>query len=198
MRRLVVLVVGLLLFAGVVAELLAPSWVAAQAEAAIAEGSGDRVAVDVEVSGPPLLLPVALSGEVASWIVRVSEVAGTPVPVDVVVDLDEVTLDRGALVRGDVRVTAVDRARATVTVDLASAVPPALQPFADRLAEAGLTRLLEAVGGDQVTQRGGDLVIGGFAVPLVEGSCDVTADGGVVTSRCDLAEIPAWLLSALE
>ncbi len=180
------------------AELLAPQWVASQAEDAIAEESDGRVAVDVDVSGPPLLVPVALDGQVESWTMRLSRVGGREIPVEVFVDLEQVTLDRGRLVRGDVVVTAVERARATVRADLSEAIPPALQPMADRLAEVGLGRLLEAVGGETVVEQGGALVVGDLSLPLVEGSCEVTSDDLVVTTRCDLAEIPPLLLAAFD
>ncbi len=197
MRKFVGIVVVLLVLVGL-AELLAPQWVASQAEDAVAEESDGRVAVDIDVSGPPLLVPVAISGQVESWTMQLSRVGGREIPVDVFVDLDQVTLDRGRLVRGDVVVTAVERARATVRADLSEAIPPALQPMADRLAEVGLERLLEAVGGETVVQRGGALVVGDLSLPLVTGSCEVTADDLVVTTRCDLAEIPPLLLAAFD
>lgn len=195
MRKLLSLV-GLLAIVVVAAELAAPSWVAARAEAAVAEETRQRVTVDVEVSGPPLLVPVAIDGEVDSWTMQVSQVAGQTVPVDVVVELDEVQLDRGRLLRGDVTVTGVERARVTVQVDLSGALPEALQPMAGRLAEVGLPRLLGALGEGTVEQQGGALVLGELSLPLVEGSCAVTGDDSVVTATCDLSEVPPILLRA--
>lgn len=197
MRKLVGLVIVLAVLVGL-AELVAPQWVAARAEEAVAAESDGQVAVDVDVSGPPLLVPVALSGQVESWTMRLSRVAGVEVPVEVFVDLEQVTLDRGRLVRGDVVVTAVDRARATVRADLSESIPPTLQPMADRLADVGLERLLEAVGGQSVAQQGGVLVVGDVELPLVEGSCDVSTDDLVVTTHCDLAEVPSFLLAAFD
>lgn len=195
--RLVVVLAAL----GLVAELLAPSWVASRAEAAITEETEGRVTVDVDVSGPPLLLPVARDGTVERWTLDLQQVAGTDVggrgvDLDATVDLHEVVLDRGRLVRGDVVVTHVGQADATVRIDLSEQVPEALQPFADRLAEAGLARLLEATGGGTVEQRGGALVFGDLELPLVDGACDVTSDDLVVTAHCALAEVPPLLLRA--
>lgn len=197
MRRLFG-VVGVLAVLVVAAELVAPEWVAARAEAAISEETGDRAAVEVDVSGPPLLTPVLATGQVEWLALYLSELGGQRVPVDVTVELDGVTLDRGRLLRGDLRVTEVDRAQAVVYVDLSGAVPPALQPMADRLAEVGLPRLLEAVGGGAVSQVDGELVLGDLSLPLVDGSCSVSADEGVVITACDLAEVPPWLLTALD
>lgn len=195
MRKLLGLVVVLAVLVGV-AELLAPQWVATRAEDKVAAESEGRITVDIDVSGPPLLVPVAVDGRVASWTMRLSRAASREVPVEVLVDLQQVTLDRGRLVRGDVVVTAVERAGATVVADLSESVPPALQPMADRLADVGLERLLEAVGGRAVTQQGGSLVVGDVSLPLVEGSCEVTTDDLVVTTHCDLADVPSFLLAA--
>ena len=189
----VALAVAVLLVA---AEVLMPPWVEAQAEAAVAEETGGRLTVDVEVYGPPLVLPVAIDGTVPHWSVELTRVADRDVPVEVVVDLHEVALDRGRLVRGDVVVTDVARAEATVVVDLSDAVPDALVPMADQLAEVGLPRLLEAVGDGVVRRRGGALVLGDLALPLVDGSCEVTSEALVVTARCELAEVPGVLLRA--
>lgn len=197
MRRLALLV-GVLAILLVAAELAAPAWVAARAEAAVAAETDDAVAVDVDVSGPPLLVPVAISGTVDSWSLRLARVAGQDVPVEVVVDLDDVVLDRGQLLRGAVRVTDVDRARVRVRIDLSGSLPPLLQPFADRLAEVGLEQLLGAVGDGAVARRGDELVVGDLGLPLVDGSCSVTADEGVVVTRCDLAEVPPLLLAAFD
>lgn len=197
MRKLVGLVIVLAVLVGV-AELLAPQWVAARAEQKVAAESEGRVTVDIDVSGPPLLIPVAVSGEVESWTMRLSRVASREIPLEVFVDLERVTLDRGRLVKGDVVVTDVDRARVTVRADLSESVPPALQPMADRLAEVGLGRLLEAVGGQAVAERGGALVVGDLSLPLVEGSCEVSTDDLVVTTRCDLAEVPSFLVAAFD
>lgn len=178
-----------------VAELLAPAWVASQAEAAVAQESGGRVEVDVDVSGPPLLVPVLASGQVESWSVRLQEVAGRQLPVTVVLDLDGVVLDRGRLLRGDVTVEAVDDARATVQVDLSGSVPPALQGLADRLAGAGLEPLLDALAGE----GGGEaLVLGELSIPLVPASCEVTSADLVVTARCELRTVPSFLLAPFD
>lgn len=189
------LVVAVLL---VVAEVLVPPWVEDQAEAAVAEETGGNLTVDVEVSGPPLVLPVAVDGIVSRWSLELARVADRDVPVEVVVDLHEVTLDRGRLVRGDVVVTEVARADATVVVDLSDEVPEALMPVVDRLADVGLSRLLEGVGDGVVQRRGGALVLDDLSLPLVDGSCDVTNETLVVTTRCELAEVPPVLLRAFQ
>lgn len=197
MRKLVGLVIVLAVLVGL-AELVAPQWVEARAEQAVEAESDGQVAVDIDVSGPPLLIPVALSGEVESWTMRLSQVAGLEVPIEVFVDLEQVTLDRGRLLRGDVVVTAVDHALATVRADLSDSIPPALQPMADRLADVGLERLLEAVGGEAVGHQGGALVVGGVSLPLVEGSCEVSTEDLIVTTHCELAEVPSFLLAAFD
>lgn len=188
-----VLVAAVLL---VVAEVLVPPWVEDQAEAAVAEETNGRLTVDVEVSGPPLVLPVAVDGTVQSWSIELARVADRAVPVEVVVDLREVVLDRSRLVQGDVVVTEVARADATVVVDLSGNVPDALEPMVDRLADVGLAQLLEAVGDGVVQRRGGALVLGDLALPLVDGGCEVTNETLVVTTRCELAEVPPVLLRA--
>lgn len=189
MRRLALLAVVLAAAVGV-AELLAPSWVAARAETAVREQSSGRVEVDVDVSGPPLLVPVLASGQVESWSVRLTEVAGRQLPVTVVVDLDGVVLDRGRLLRGDVAVEEVDHARATVRLDLSGSVRPALRGMADRLAAAGLDSMVE---GD-----GEALVLGELSIPLVPASCDVTSADLVVTARCELRTVPSFLLAPVD
>lgn len=197
MRRLLGLVVVLAVLVGV-AELLAPAWVAAQAEQAVAAETADRVQVDVEVSGPPLLLPVATSGTVDRWRMHVTQVAGREVPVEVVIDLEDVELDRGRLLRGDVVVRSVDTARATIRFDLSGSVPPALQGMADRLAEVGMGPLFDALGGDQVGGADDQLVLGELSVPLVPGSCQLASQDLVVTADCELREVPGFLLAAFD
>ena len=195
MRALVrlVLVVAVLLVA---AEAVVPQWVERQAEAAVAEETRGQVTVDVDVSGPPLVLPVLLDGTVARWTVALRRVADVDVPLEVAVDLHEVALDRSRLVRGDVVVTDVASATATVVVDLSTEVPEALVPVVDQLAEVGLGRLLEATGGGVVDRRGDVLVVGDFELPLVGGDCEVTSETLVVTTHCELAEVPPLLLRA--
>lgn len=196
--RLLLFLVAVVAAVVVAAELAAPNWVAAQAEAAIAAETEQRIAVDIDVSGPPLLIPVAINGTVDTWSMQLREVAGQDIPVDVVLDLDDVVLDRGRLARGDVVVRDVASATVLVRMDLSGSIPEALQPFADRLAEAGLPLLLEAVGGGRVQQGEGALVMGDVRLPIVEGSCTTESSGGVVTTRCRLSEIPAFVLNALQ
>ena len=197
MRKLAGLVV-LLAVVVVAAELVAPSWVASQAEAAVAAETGDRVEVDVDVSGPPLLVPVFASGTVDQWTLEIVRVVGRDLPVQVVVELDDVTLDRARLLRGDVVVTAVDAARARLEVDLSGAVPPPLQRFADRAAEAGFGPLLDALGSEQVGGSDDELVLGDLRLPLVPGSCEVASQDLVVTARCELTQVPPFLLGAFD
>lgn len=196
MRRLLALV-GVLVALLVAAELAAPAWVAAQAEQAVAAETSDRVRVDVDVSGPPLLVPVLATGTVEQWQMQIVQVVGRDLPVEVVVDLDDVRLDRGRLLRGDVVVTAVDEARARLQVDLSGTVPAPLQHLADRAARAGVGQLLDALGSEQVGGGDDELVLGGLTLPLVPGSCDITSQDLVVTARCQLTEVPSFLLAAL-
>lgn len=197
MRKLFGLVL-LLAAVLVAAELAAPSWVASQAEAAVAAETRDRVEVDVDVSGPPLLVPVFASGSVEQWSMEVTRVVGRDLPVEVVIDLHDVTLDRGRLLRGDVVVTAVDEARARIEVDLSGAVPPALQRFADRAAQAGFGPLLDALGSEEVGGSDDELVLGDIRLPLVPGSCEVTSQDLLVTARCRLTQVPSFLLAAFD
>ena len=197
MRKLFGLV-GVLVAALVVAELAAPAWVAGQAEQAVAESTRDRVTVDVDVSGPPLLLPVMTSGTVDRWSMQVVQVVGQDLPVEVVIELDGVTLDRGRLVRGDVVVTAVDEASARVQLDLSGAVPAPLQRLADRAAQARFGPLLDALGSEQVGGSDDELVLGDITLPLVPGSCEVTSQDLVVTGRCRLTQVPSFLLAAFD
>lgn len=197
MRKLFGLVL-LLAAVLVAAELAAPSWVASQAEAAVAAETRDRVEVDVDVSGPPLLVPVFASGSVEQWSMEVTRVVGRDLPVEVVIDLHDVTLDRGRLLRGDVVVTAVDEARARIEVDLSGAVPPALQRLADRAAQAGFGPLLDALGSEEVGGSDDELVLGDIRLPLVPGSCEVTSQDLLVTARCRLTQVPSFLLAAFD
>lgn len=182
----------------VVAEVLVPPWVEDQAEAAIEAETRGRLTAEVEVSGPPLVLPVAVDGTVERWSVDLQRVADRDVPVEVGVDLHEVELDRTRLLRGDVVVTDVATATTTVRIDLSGNIPEVLEPMVDRLAEVGLSRLLEATGGGVVGMRGGALVVDDLELPLVEGSCEVTSETLVVTTRCELAEVPPLLLRAFQ
>jgi hypothetical protein len=195
-RTLVALAVVVALI--VVVELVAPSWVATRAETAVAEATSERVEVAVDVSGPPLVVPVLVGRPVRSWAVALTSVDGRRVPLEVLVELEDVQLDRGRLLRGDVRVTAVDRATATVTVDLSETVPEVLQPMADRLAEVGLERLLDVVGDGLVLLRDGALVLGGIVLPLVVPSCTVDADAAVVVTTCEVAEVPPEFLALFD
>ena len=197
MRKLFGLVL-LLAVVLVAAELAAPSWVASQAEAAVAAETRDRVEVDVDVSGPPLLVPVFASGTVDRWSMQITRVVGRDLPVEVVIDLDDVTLDRGRLLRGDVVVTAVDAARARLEVDLSGAVPAPLRGLADRAAQAGLGQLLDALGSQAIGGSDDELVVGDLRLPLVPGSCEVTSQDLLVTARCRLTQVPPFLLAAFD
>ena len=197
MRKLFGLVL-LLAVVVVAAELAAPSWVAAQAEAAVAAETRERVEVDVDVSGPPLLVPVFTSGTVEQWSLEVTRVVGRDLPVEVVIDLHDVVLDRSRLLRGDVVVTAVDEARARIQVDLSGAVPAPLQRLADRAAQAGFGPLLDALGSEQVGGSDDELVLGDLRLPLVPGSCEVASQDLLVTARCRLTQVPSFLLAAFD
>lgn len=200
MKRWVLTGVAVLAVVVVGLEFAAPSWIAARAEAAVRAESSEAIAVEVDVAGPPVLLPLAVTGQVSSWDVRLTEVAGRALPAEVAVGLSGITLDRTRLLRGRVFVETVEEATARIRVDLTGALPAALEPFAAQLAEAGADRLMEALGERfGIREEGGELRLGGSAsLPVVDGSCDVAADGLVVTADCILREVPPFLLRAFQ
>lgn len=198
MSGLVKLLVVVLVAGVVAAELVAPTWVAARAEAAISESTDGRVGTQVEVSGPPLLIPFAVTSRVSSWEVQLTRVGATDVPLDVSLALSDITLDRARLLGGEVVVTAVEQGRVRVSADLSGQVPAPLQGLADELADAGAERLLEALDGSMgVAASEGSVRVGDLVLPVVPGSCRFTNENLVVTARCDLREIPDFLLAAV-
>lgn len=192
------IIIASLVAAVAVAEAAAPPWVEAQAEAAIAAETDNRILVDVDVAGPPLLIPVMINGTVSSWEMTLREVGGRELPVEVTLDLRDVTLDRGALFSGNLIVEDVASALATVTIDLAGSIPEPLMPFADRLADLGLGQLLAEVAGRLVRVDGDALVAGDLTLPVVSGSCRARADRLVVITTCELQDVPPFLLRAFQ
>jgi hypothetical protein len=192
------LVIASLVAAVALAEAAAPPWVEARAEAAIAAETDGQILVDVDLAGPPLLIPVLASGTVSSWKMTLREVGGRELPVEVTLDMRDVAIDRGALFTGEVVVEDVASALATVTVDLSGSIPEPLMPFIDRLADLGLAELLTEVAGRLVRVDGNVLVAGDLTMPLVSGSCQARADRLVVTTTCELEDVPPFVLQAFQ
>lgn len=192
--RLIVTIAVLLAAAVAVAEVAVPPWAEGRAEERIAADTDGRVTAEVELSGPPLVVPVLLDSTVDRATVRLDQVGDRPVPLDVVFELDGIEVDRMALVSGDLEVTDVEAGVVRVRADLNDRVPAGLEPVADQLAELGLDQLLEAAAEGVVRLRGGRLEADGLDVAVDEASCTTTARDLVVTIRCRLAEIPPFLV----
>lgn len=192
------IVIASLVAAVALAEAAAPPWVEAQAEAAITAETDGRIVADVDVSGPPLLIPVLVTGTVSSWKMTLREVGGHELPVDVTLAMRDVVLDRGALFTGNVVVEEVASAVAIVTADMSGSIPDALTPFMDRLADLGLAHLLAEVAGRLVRAEGDVLVAGDLSMPLVGGSCQARAERLVVTTTCELQDVPSFMLRAFQ
>lgn len=195
MKRLLLLlgaIVGLI----VVVEIAAPGFVAARAESAIAEETRGRMLVDVDVSGPPLVLPVIVDGTVATFAMTLQEVAGQDTPVDIRLELTDVVLERAPLFRGEVRVRRIGGGSVVVRIDLTASVPAPLRDMTDRLDEIGLDRLLGALDDGFAEATGSTITVGGLDIPV--GSCVSDATDRVVTTTCDLDRLPDFLVRSLQ
>ncbi len=142
MLRGVVVIGGILLVAGVIAELVAPGLVEDRIEETVRARTDDQARVDAYVAGSPFLPRLVLDGELERIEVTLEEVAGRQLVVGTVaLSADRIELDRGALARGEVEITGIDTGRVTVLVDqeeLSRALGVELDPGAMELAGRAL------------------------------------------------------------
>lgn len=200
MRRILTVGLSMLVAVVVVLELTAPQWVAAGIESRVHEGTEQRVGIEADVSGPPLLIPALVSGDVAWAEFEVTEVLGRELPVELTIRLEDVVVDRASLFGPDTRLREVGHATARLVADLGADVPEALRPLADRLANAGVQQLLERTGAFGLRAEGEGIAIGDDLQLDLKGGiegCETTVEDLVLRSTCVLVDVPELFVRLL-
>lgn len=118
MLRGLVVVAGLGLAVGVVAELMAPGVVEAGIEDTVRARTGEQAQVEAEASGSPFLPGLLLDGRIEQVEITLRELAGHGLAIGTAsIRVESIHLDRAAMYRGDVRITDVDRGEVVIVVD---------------------------------------------------------------------------------
>lgn len=144
MLRGLVVVGGLVLVVGVVAELAAPRLVEAGIEETVRSHTDDAARVEARAAGSPFLPRLLLDGVVERVEVTLTELGGQQLAVGTVsLTADGIQLDRAAMYRGEVEVTAIDTGTVTLLLDEAElsdalGVPIDLDPRVVELAGTAL------------------------------------------------------------
>jgi hypothetical protein len=188
MRKLVVaaIVLGGLWLVG---EIAAVPFAERQVEQRVAERNRDAATVRADINSFPLVSRVLFTGRVNEADVTLDRVVRSRLTfAEVRFELAGLEVDRAALIRGEARVTAIDRGTITATID-----GGALSGLAGRA--------LEAVGAD-VRISGRALLVGpaSFQIPSDLLPCDPEArvDDGRVIVSCTIDEFPETLLEAAQ
>ena len=187
MLRGLVVGVGLVVVAGVVAELTVPGLVEDGIEETVRTRTDDRVQVEAQVAGSPLVPRLLLDGEVEQVEVTLAEVDGRELrSATASLSARDIRVDRAALVRGEVEVTDLDVGQVVLELDpqeLAEAfdLPVDLDPRALELAGDALE-----LAGRQVL----DLI-----VPTGQLPCDpqLAVESADIRFSCTFDELPDML-----
>lgn len=188
MRKLLIaaIVLGAL---WLVAEIAAVPFAERQIEQRAAERNRDAATVRADIDSFPLVSRLLLTGRVNEVDVTLDRVVRRRLTfAEVRFALAGLDVDRAALIRGDARVTAIDRGTITATIDAGAL-------------SAVVGRALEAVGAN-VRISGRTLVVGPatFQIPsdLMPCAPDVRVDDEQVIVSCTIDEFPEALLEAAQ
>ncbi|MBW3578341.1 MAG: DUF2993 domain-containing protein [Actinobacteria bacterium] len=184
MRIIKWMLLGVVVLA-VLVELAVPRFAAARIEAGVRERVRDAAGIDARLGDFPVVTRYLVTGKVDEVRVVLRDVVRQEVPFTRVrFDLDGVSLDRAALVRGEVEVTDMDTGRVTAQIDT-SDLGPAGEQIPDRVDVAGRQlRLGEAVR---------------VAIPdeLVPCPPRAEVEPGQVVLTCTLDQVPSILVRAV-
>src|SRR5687768_11051203 len=188
MRKLVVaaIVLGGLWLVG---EIAAVPFAERQVEQRVAERNRDAATVRADINSFPLVSRLLFTGRVNEVDVTLDRVVRSRLTfAEVRFALAGLEVDRAALIRGEARVTAIDRGTITATVDL------------DGLSSL-LGRALEAVGAN-VRVSGRALLVGPASFPIPSDLMPCTpqarVEGEQVIVSCTIDEFPEALLEAAQ
>lgn len=118
MKKVLFGLVVLLAVAALAVELVAPQLASARIEERVQEQTAGVVGVSAHVGPFPVVSRLLATNEVARMSVTIDEIVGQQLPVAAVrFELEGVTLDRDALLSGEVRVREIDRGRVTAVLD---------------------------------------------------------------------------------
>ncbi|MEX0658101.1 MAG: LmeA family phospholipid-binding protein [Egibacteraceae bacterium] len=118
MKKVLFGLVVLLAVAALAVELVAPQLASARIEERVQEQTAGALGVSARVGPFPVVTRLLATNEVPRLSVTIDEVVGQQLPVAAVrFELEGVSLDRDALLGGQVRVRAIDRGRVTAVLD---------------------------------------------------------------------------------
>jgi hypothetical protein len=189
---------ALVLVLGVGAEVAAPRVVESRMEARIEEQTDGAITANAELDSFPFLTRLLLTEQVSELTITLEDVAGQAIHFSrVAMTVEGVTIDRSALLSGEVEIRDIDHGRITAVISeqaLGDALGHAvsLQPGRAAVEAAGTTVEVD------LTVRRGEIAIGGegialeIALPAEYVPCDPDAEieDGRVVLTCDIEEIP--------
>lgn len=194
MLRLLTTALGLLLVLGIVAEIMAPRMLEAGVEEVVHERSRGAAVVEADAGSFPFVPELAGEGVIDRLTVTLEEVGGGRVPLSrVAFTLEDIHVDRGALLGGDVEVTDIGAGLVTVDLErrrLAEALggPLDLDPGMIELAGRALRIAVDDGGAVELP------------VPreLLPCAPEMEVTGERVRLRCRLEEVPEVLVRAAQ
>jgi len=188
MRKLLIaaIVLGGLWLVG---EMAAVPFAERQIEQRVAERNREAATVRADIDSFPLVSRLLFTGRVNEVDVTLDRVVRRRLTfAEVRFELAGLDVDRAALIRGDARVTAIDRGTISATIDAGAL-------------SAILGRVLEAVGAN-VRVSGRTLLVGpaSFQIPSDLMPCEPEArvEGEQVIVSCTIDEFPEALLEAAQ
>lgn len=118
MKKVLFGLVVLLAVAALVVELVAPQVASTRIEERVQAQTADVLGVSAKVGPFPVVTRLLATNKVPSLRITIDEIVGQQLPVAAVrFELEGVTLDRDALLSGEVRVRDIDRGRVTAVLD---------------------------------------------------------------------------------
>jgi hypothetical protein len=187
MRKLLVVLV-LLVGLGVAAEAAVIPLAESKLEQQVGERTDGEAAVSADIDSFPMITRVLLTGRVKELSVTLEQVARQTLTfTDVRFDVFGIEVDRPAILRREVKITAIDSGTVTATLDLG------------RLGTI-VSRLGSFLGTD-VRVEDGVLRVGSASFPidasLFPCAPDANVEGEKVTLSCTIDEVPEALLDAV-
>lgn len=176
--------------AWIVGEVAAQAWLERRIAERVRDAASGQVEVEAAVEAFPVLTRLAVTGEVERVEVTAVEVAGRGLGrADVAVTVDNLGLDRSALVAGELDVTGVGGGRFRAAVDTSGVADPVRRGL--EVVLGGAERL-----GIEVTRDGISVrlpLVGEVGVGLpVRAPCDPDVDltSGELVLACSFTEVP--------
>jgi hypothetical protein len=177
---------------------------AAYAESQVESAVHDRLFVrtSAHIHSFPFLVRLGAAGQVSRLDVRLDDVLGHGIDLESIrFDADDVRLERGGLLHGDVQVTDVGSVR--ITARISEAAVRAVTHADVRLTNgrASVT-VLGRTAGASLSVRGGRLRVGPVSVPLPDASLvpcavDVRVVEGAIEASCVDDQLPPFVAQAV-